>query len=229
MFFPWVGFFEQIELADIFVNYSDIQHPTGSSFTNRVQIKTADGVKWMTVPLCRRGREVIANTQIDYSRNWRAKHLALLRHGYAKAPFKDDMLSLVASCYEKDHDTINSLNVDATNALCRYFSIRAEMHESTGIAAGVDASGRLVGIVKHFGGDRYVTGWGAKNYLDCELFEKSGLSVDFMDYQKSPYPQLHGEFTPFVSILDLVANAGKEGRMYISPRVVSWRGFASSS
>ena len=29
--------------------------------------------------------------------------------------------------------------------------------------------------------------------------------------QKLPYPQPHGEFNPFVSILDLIANTGKEG------------------
>ena len=50
MFFPWVGLFEQIRLADIYVHYDDVQFSKGS-FVNRVQIKTNKGTQWLTVPL----------------------------------------------------------------------------------------------------------------------------------------------------------------------------------
>ena len=50
MFFPWVGMFEQIRLADIYVHYGDVRFSKGS-YVNRVQIKTAQGVRWLTVPL----------------------------------------------------------------------------------------------------------------------------------------------------------------------------------
>ncbi|NBX37756.1 MAG: hypothetical protein EBR10_11170, partial [Planctomycetes bacterium] len=42
MYFPWVGFLEQMSLADIFVVYDDVQFSKGS-FTSRVQAKTAAG------------------------------------------------------------------------------------------------------------------------------------------------------------------------------------------
>ena len=50
MFFPWVGFLEQLKLADVYVFYDDVQFSKGG-FTNRAQVKANDGVKWMTVPL----------------------------------------------------------------------------------------------------------------------------------------------------------------------------------
>ena len=77
----------------------------------------------------------------------------------------------------------------------------------------------------HFEGDVYVTGHGAKNYLDHEAFERGGVHVEYMDYQRRAYPQLHGEFTPYVSILDLIANMGREGRDLICSGTVSWREF----
>ena len=49
MLFPWVGLFEQIRAADVYVHYDDVQFSKGS-FTNRVQIKTARGPRWLTVP-----------------------------------------------------------------------------------------------------------------------------------------------------------------------------------
>ena len=47
MLFPWVGLLEQMRLADVFVHYDDVQFSKGS-FVNRVQVKTPDGVRWMT-------------------------------------------------------------------------------------------------------------------------------------------------------------------------------------
>ena len=53
-----------IKLADIIVHYDDVQFSKGS-FTNRVQIKTKDGFKWMTVPL----EKVKLNQKIEKSSN----------------------------------------------------------------------------------------------------------------------------------------------------------------
>ena len=40
--------FEQINFADIYVHYDDVQYSKGH-FQDRVQIKTDKGFKWLTV------------------------------------------------------------------------------------------------------------------------------------------------------------------------------------
>ena len=50
MYFPWVGILEQVQLSNIYVNYEDVQFSKGS-FSNRVQVKTQSGIKWLTIPL----------------------------------------------------------------------------------------------------------------------------------------------------------------------------------
>ena len=74
---------------------------------------------------------------------------------------------------------------------------------------------------------RYVTGLGARNYLDHQLFEDAGIRVEYMCYEKAIYPQLHGEFTPHVSILDLIANTGKEGVENIRSGTTYWKNYLS--
>ena len=65
-FFPWRGVFEQIRLADEFVHLDDAQFQKGG-FTNRVQLKTANGPLWLTVPVLRHGKlPPIAEVEIDY-------------------------------------------------------------------------------------------------------------------------------------------------------------------
>jgi hypothetical protein len=48
-----------------------------------------------------------------------------------------------------------------------------------------------------------------------------------MKYNQTEYKQLHGAFTPFVSILDLIANEGKGGRRVIASPSVYWKEFIS--
>ena len=90
------------------------------------------------------------------------------------------------------------------------------------------SSQRLRDIVLGVQGTTYVTGHGARNYLDHALLEQAGIEVAYMAYELRSFPQLHGPFTPFVSALDLVANCGSEGRNVIASGTVGWRAFLST-
>jgi hypothetical protein len=90
-------------------------------------------------------------------------------------------------------------------------------------------SQRVLDIVHAVGGTIYITGHGARNYLDHEAFEESGIKVHYMHYERSPYPQLWGEFTPFLTSLDLLANLGRDGQYQIASASVPWREFLSKT
>jgi hypothetical protein len=229
MFFPWVGMFEQIRLADIYVHYGDVQFSKGS-FSNRVQIKTAQGIKWLTVPLqdVSLGQsvdEVKINARID----WRVRHMDMLKQAYAEAPYRKEMLALVESVYQYQGDSIGMLSRLSMEACCNYFKLDAGRSyiDVRQLGIGGSSSQRVLDIVKALGGASYITGLGARNYLDHQLFEDAGICVEYMDYQKSPYPQLHGEFTPYVSILDLIANVGKDGVKLIHSGTINWKDFVN--
>lgn len=227
MFFPWVGFMEQIRLADAFVHYDDVQYSKGS-FTNRVQIKTPSGTKWLTVPLAAlRFGQAIRSTCISERSDWRGQHLALLAQSYAQAPYRDDMLSLVKEVYLAGDETIDALSIRSMKALADYYHLDAQVTYYWSSKMGIDgkSSDRVLKIVRALAGDVYITGHGARTYLDHVAFEQQRVRVEYMDYRKVPYPQLHGVFTPFVSTLDLIANTGPDGAKYIQPRSLYWKEF----
>lgn len=229
MFFPWVGMFEQIALADVYVHYSDVQFSKGS-FTNRVQIKTAKGSQWLTVPLRKfRLGQSISDVRIDTNRQWRADHRRMLTDAYREAPHFEQMMAVVESVYSGPHETIAALSEASLSAVCDYFNLthgRRFVHiGELGISGS--SSRRVLDVVHAVGGSEYITGHGARNYLDHELFEREGVSVSYMDYRKTPYDQLHGAFTPFVSILDLIANKGKDGRDLICSEIRDWKEFVA--
>ena len=225
MFFPWVGLFEQIRLADIYVHYGDVQFSKGS-FANRVQVKTPQGIKWLTVPL--EGHKLgqsIEEVRISSRIDWRNQHLGLLRSAYAKAPHFDQMMDLVNSVYNQTWLTIGELSRASINVMCEYFGLTARRRflDIREMEISGSSSQRVLNIVKALEGRRYITGWGARHYLDHQLFEDSAIRVEYMNYQTLPYPQLHGNFNPYVSVLDLVANMGREGSNYIRSGTSYWR------
>ncbi|URK88619.1 WbqC family protein [Rhizobium sp. RCAM05350] len=87
------------------------------------------------------------------------------------------------------------------------------------------SSERVCDIVDYLQGNVYITGHGAGGYLNHELFETKGISVEYMHYRRTPYPQLHGDFTPYVTALDLVTNCGAQGAAMIHSGTVGWKEF----
>jgi hypothetical protein len=224
MYFPWVGMHEQMRLAHEYVHYDDVAFSKGS-FTNRVQVKTHQGSAWLTLPL--KNFKLGANInqiQIDEK-----QHRATLAQAYAKAPFVAEMLQLVDSVFETPGDQLCEVAINSMLAVHRYFGFEYPLRFqfASAMCIGGDSSERVLAIVRKLEGQVYITGHGAKNYLAHEMFEQSGIRVEYIDYQKLPYPQLHGEFTPYLTALDLIANCGREGRKYFCSSTKPWREFLS--
>lgn len=226
MYFPWVGLLEQLRLADVFIHYDDVQFTRG--FYNRVQVKTANGSKWITVPLRDHHRgQRIDEVLIDDRTDWRSQHRDILRQAHLKSPFRDEMLTLVDGVFSKDARTLADISRESILALARYFSLAddTKFMDSADLGISGASSQRLHDICLAVAANVYVTGHGARNYLDHELFERSGIKVEYMKYRMIPYPQMHDDFTPFVTGLDLVANCGRAGANVICSDAIYWREF----
>ncbi len=231
MFFPWVGMFEQIRQADVYVHYDDVAFSKGS-FTNRVQIKTAGGSRWLTLPLKDHHLgQLIREVRLRDDEDWRSRHLTFLEQSYREAPQCAEMLEMVRGVYANGTAGLADVTIAGMETACAYFDLRPARGFQLSSSLGIPGKSweRVRNIVEHFGGDVYVTGHGAREYLDHEAFEARGIRVEYLDYRKQPYPQLHGEFTPYVSILDLVANMGRAGKEAICSPTVPWRRFLSGS
>jgi len=230
MYFPWVGLLEQINLADIFVHYDDVQHTKG--FYNRVQVKTEHGIRWITIPLRDRHQgQRIDEVRVDHRVDWRRQHYDILRQAYSKAHFRNEMLALVDSVFLKNVETLADISRASVMALSDYFCLSklTRFMSSSNLQPDARGSRRIHGICVALGAKTYITGHGARSYLDHDMFEQSAIRVEYMNYRKVPYPQMHGEFTPYVTALDLVANCGREGAKVICSDTVYWKDFLNES
>ena len=222
MYFPWIGMLEQLKVADVFVHYDDVNFSRG--FFNRVQIKTNEGTTWLTVPIHKWHRgDNIDTVKINRDTDWESKHLNLFDEAYRNAPYKNDALEIMENLFSHQFEYLYDLTRRSTLLLGRYFDIiePTEILDSSELGIDGSSSDRLFKICKKLSATKYITGHGAYNYLDHSMFEAGEIEINYMDYAMKQYPQLHYEFTPYVSALDLVANCGKAGAEYILPRLKS--------
>lgn len=221
MYFPWPGFMEMMKLADIFIWLDDAQFSKGS-FTNRIQVKTASGRKWMTIPLEGKGSFTPIRELRALGATWRQSHRSLLHNALADSPYRAVALTLFDEAV--DHETVHEVLIASCEAQARMLdALPPRILFSSQLAVESQGSQRVLDLVRAVGGNRYISGAGGAHYLDHSAFDQAGVEVCYMEYNVMPWPQHFGDFTPYVTSLDLIAHRGKEAADHLRPAVVPWR------
>jgi hypothetical protein len=210
-YLPWLGFFNQMARADVFVYYDDVQYDK-HGWRNRNRIKTQSGPQWLTVPVLHHGRGMpsILEAEIDRRRPWARKHVASLRQAYARAPLAAPYLPELEELLCRPWERLVDLDMALVAVMCRWFGLSRRIERSSQLGIPGEQSERLVRICQHFGARTYLSGSAARVYLDTALFERNGIAVEWQDYVHPVYPQLHGAFVPYLSAIDLILNCGEE-------------------
>jgi hypothetical protein len=226
-YLPWRGHFALMKAADVFVFYDDVQFTsnTSRSFSARVQLKTTQGRRWLTVPVHKSGRfgQRIDAVEIAEDGRWRARHADAVRQALREAPHAASIEPVLSMLTDRSWAHLAELTITTTRLMAERLSVRAELLCASALGIGGSGSGRVLAICQALGATRYVTGHGGLDYLDHEAFETAGIAVEYLDYDLSPYPQQHGAFEPYVTALDLLANTGPDAPAHVGARAVPWR------
>ncbi|MCC2606121.1 WbqC family protein [Planctobacterium marinum] len=215
-YLPWKGYFDIIAASDVFVFMDNVQY-TNRDWRNRNKIKTSNGMQWLTVPCGSNVSRLICEVEIS-DKQWQKKHFNSIYHAYSKAPYFGRYVEFLKTVYfEKSWRNLSDLNQYLTKTIAREFlSIETKLTDSGRFSNNLGSSQRLLEIVKANGGQVYLSGPAAKDYLDVSMFQRAGVEVQWMDYSNYPlYPQLHGEFQHQVTILDLLFHCGSNAREFL--------------
>ena len=177
------------------------------------------------MPVRKSGRfgQRIDQVAIAEDGRWRARHAAAIREAFRGAPFADSVEPVLAALTGASWPRLAELTIATTRLAAELLGVRRDTLRSSALGIEGAGSARVLAICRALGATRYVTGHGALDYLEHEAFEAAGIAVDYMDYDRSPYPQLHGVFEPYVTALDVLANTGPAAADHVGGRTVPWR------
>ena len=153
-------------------------------------------------------------------------HLKAIRNAYRAAPFfKEVFEEVVEPLYEFQTELVGEFCIESMMRLFPRLGLDVSPLRTSqlGLARDLVASPRVLEHCKRFEADRYITGLGALEYIDYDMFEADGVQIYFMEYAKKEYPQLHGAFNPYVTVLDLLFNVGSEVRPFFASTLRYWK------
>jgi hypothetical protein len=210
-YLPWLGYLAKWAAADCFVFLDTAQYEK-NGWQNRNRVKTRDGARWLTVPVRARLGATIREAAVDGSRPWPRRHLRTIEQAYAAAPHLARHHPDLARFYATPWPRLDDLAVASATWLARAIGIRVPARRASELDAGAedDPTGRLIALCRAVGADTYLAGRDGARYMDAGRFRAAGIAVRYQAYVHPVYAQLHGEFVPSLSALDLLLMHGDE-------------------
>ena len=210
-FAPYLGFFQRFLSADVFIVLDHVQFVTGTSrsWTHRDKIKTPRGEKWLTLsvrkaPLATPINQIELSTSVD----WVTANLNLLRQNYRHARFFDEVFPLIVQLYAEPPRLLADFNLRSIELLMDLLDVRLTWVRSSTLNPICSSNELLIDLLSKVGASKYLSGQGARDYLQPEKFAKAGIEVIWQEFNHPVYPQQFGAFAPYLSSLDLLLNCG---------------------
>lgn len=210
VYLPWLGLFHKIALAELFCIFDIAQYQT-KDYNNRNKIKTNAGPIWLSVPVESRDHFEKKICDIRIVQNgWNRKHLKSIQLAYQKAPYYKDYIDPLEKILGTRYEFLTDLNTEILQFSLAALGIEVPVVKASDHAFSGYKSDLVLDMCVKLKADDYIFGAQGKNYADVASFEKQNIAVSFQDYVHPRYPQLHGEFEAYMSVIDLLFNTGPE-------------------
>ena len=216
-YLPWLGYFDLVSRADVFVLYDDVQFDSGS-WRNRNRILGSGGPVWLTVPVFRTKHfgQLIKDVRIADS-HWQEKHLRSIRHSYSRAPYFESFFPAINFYLtQRRYDWLIDLNLAGHEIMSKLIGLPVNIKLSSSIRyAGKSRTARLVSICSELGATRYIACDSSANYMEPELWEEANISLTYQHYPHPVYKQWNNPFVGYLSALDALMFCGKTCASYL--------------
>ncbi len=211
-YLPWIGYLNKISESDMFIFLDNVQYKK-REFQNRNKILTKTGPLWLTVPVKTKGKfdQLIREVEIENAdNNWRRDHFESIRSNYCKAPFFKEHEEFLSTLYAKDWPLLSDLSVYITMYIISYLELPVKIEFESKLGVPGMRTERIINLCKKTNASIYLSGQGAKDYLDEARFKDEGIGLEYQQFAHPVYQQLLPGFVSHLTVFDLLMNKGKE-------------------
>ena len=213
-YLPYVGFFQKMALADVFVILDTVQF-SKDSYTQRTKIRTKEGWIWLTIPIEKKYYfKPIKDIHLPQDKKWLKKHKLSIAYNYSKCKFFDDRFVDEYYSYSGKFEKLQEFNERGIFYLKDKFGIKTEIARASELDGdeNLKSTDLLVDIVKKVGGNVYISGSGGGKYMDKGEFLRNNIKLEYFEFKpfEFKYPQRWNGFEPYMSAIDLLFNEGTD-------------------
>jgi hypothetical protein len=204
--FPYIGYFQLINLADKFIVYDDVTF-IKQGWINRNRILVNGKPQMFTVPIrSLSSYRLIKDTEMAGYQKWKNKFIKTLLQNYKKAPYFEVTMELIRGILESEETHIAKLAVLGVKEICRRIGIATEIVDSAAVYNNAHMNGqeRVLDICIREKANRYINAINGRDLYSKETFEAKGIQLNFLKTGDIVYPQFDNEFVPNLSIVDVL-------------------------
>ncbi len=205
-FLPYLGYFQLMSAADLFVVYDDVHFIKGG-WINRNRILLSGRPHFITVPLLgaspnRRIREI----RLAPRRTWREKMLKTIAQAYQSAPHFDKVFPLLRAVIEFPAEHLADFLFHSLVRLKEHLNLATQLVASSDRYGNenLKAEERVLDICRQEKADIYVNAPGGRALYDDAAFSEHGVQLQFLESQPHEYLQGTKAFWPSLSIVDVL-------------------------
>lgn len=206
-YLPWLGYFNRISQADVFVFLDSVQFEK-NSFINRNKIKTPQGPQWLTLPVLTKDYQLkpLCELEIDATKNWKAKHLKAIEANYKKSKNFASFFPQLSEQIEVASSNLSDLCFDQLRFWLSQLQLNTQIIRSKDLELKETKSNLILEICQKLKATHYISGPLGRNYLEIAAFEAVSIQVSFQHFEPPRYSQLFGDFEPYLSVVDAFFN-----------------------
>jgi hypothetical protein len=212
--FPYIGYFQLISVADIFVFLDNVNYIKGG-WINRNQIVLNQQPHFFTIPCEKISQHKKINQIVPaFTEKEQQRFLKTIEQAYRKAPFFEQIYSELLTWARKSHTSIAEMAADSVLWSCAYLGINRTFEMGSllqGDGIFKDPTSRMLNLCEVCKSTLYVNMAGGAHLYDPHEFQKNSIQLQFIQPELKPYSKApNSTYYPGMSILDAMMYLTKQ-------------------
>ena len=211
-FMPYLGYFQLISAVDKFVIYDDVNY-INKGWINRNNILVNEKATLVSLPLQDVSQnKLIKDIALVQDSKWKSKFIRTIELSYKKAPYFDQVFSIIEIIIQSKLTHINELALLSIISVSNYLQINTTFVQTSSVYANeqLKAQHRILNICKQEKASHYINPIGGLEIYSRKLFEEAEIKINFLKTTAHSYQQFGNTFVPNLSIMDVLMFNSKD-------------------
>lgn len=211
-FLPYIGYWQLIAAADIFIIGDDYSFIKGGWIT-RNRILDVQTIRPFSLSInSSSSNKLISELFLTDNPRLRTKLLYQVKTYYHKAPHFEIGYSILEKILSFPDLNLANFLEHSIRVICSYLGIRTVIRKSSEFHTygTLFKQHRIFEYCKQLNADTYINAIGGKDIYNVDEFKNNGISLYFLKSLSTPYHQFSDTFYPDLSILDAIMFCSQE-------------------
>jgi hypothetical protein len=209
-YFPKLELYNKILQSDRFVYLDEVKFKKEAWHSKTIIKNSRDDVFKLIIPCL---KNLVSKNIKDIKiaqHKWKFKHLQTIEQTYKKTKYFSETFEIIHFILSQNSDFLIDYTIPSMTMFLEKFGFFKNNIFLQNINGKIEGSKNefVINLTKKFDGNIFLSGHGAKNYINENTFLAQNISHKFNNFKHKKYSQLGNSFVPNLSIIDAAFNVG---------------------